>query len=87
MIVYLDADCVLKALIDTDFIKPEDWKQENSKNYTAIFYHGRTNGTLCFAVTVENYVHRISALYIKNLEKQYRIDLSAIVDRCTIGGQ
>jgi hypothetical protein len=84
MTVYLDADCALTALIGANFLEPKEWKQENSKNYTAIFYHGKTNGTLCFSVTVENRVHRISALYMKNLERQYRIDLSIIVDKCTI---
>ncbi|MDR0685265.1 MAG: hypothetical protein LBF83_09070 [Spirochaetaceae bacterium] len=70
--------------MDEDIVKPENWKKENSKRYTATFYHSGTNGTLCFAVTVENYVHRISLLYIKNLEKLYHLNLTDIVDRCSI---
>jgi hypothetical protein len=84
MTVYLDADCVLPALIETNFITSENWKQVDSKHYTATFYHSKTNGTLCFTVIVENRVHKISSVYIKNLEKRYRVDLSVIVDRCTI---
>jgi hypothetical protein len=84
MTVYLDADCALKALVDINIIKPEDWKRENSENYTAVFYNARTRGTYSFAISVENHIHRVSAIYIKNIEKQYRIDLATIVNRCLI---
>jgi hypothetical protein len=84
MTVYLDADCVFNALGTIKFIEIEDWKQPESKKYYARFYHGSTNGTLCFEVSVENGTHKISALYIKNLERQYEVDLSAIVNRCAV---
>jgi hypothetical protein len=84
MTVYLDADCVLEALIRTNFIKSENWKRENSKIYTAKFYHGSTNGTLCFQIYADNNGRRMSALYIKNLERLYRVDLSGIVSRCAV---
>jgi hypothetical protein len=84
MIIYLEAECALNALIGIKFIKPENWKRMNVKNYTARFYHGATNGTLCFDVVVDNSVHKISALYIKNLERQYATDLSGIINKCTV---
>ncbi|MDR0637924.1 MAG: hypothetical protein LBG27_03310 [Spirochaetaceae bacterium] len=84
MIVYLDADCALDALIRARFINSKDWKQKNSKKYTVTFNHCKTKGLICFEVSVEGYVHRISALYIKNLERQYDVKLSVIVNRCVI---
>ncbi|MDR1363564.1 MAG: hypothetical protein LBJ35_05895 [Spirochaetaceae bacterium] len=84
MTVYLDADCALDALIKAGFIKPENWKRSNSKKYNAGFYHGSTNGTLCFQVSVEGDIHKISGLYIKNLERQYHVNLSPIVNNCAI---
>jgi hypothetical protein len=64
MTVYLNADCALSALIGAQFINPEDWKRENSEKYNATFYHGKTRGTICFEVSVEGNVHRISTLYM-----------------------
>jgi hypothetical protein len=84
MIIYLDAECALNALVGIGFIKQENWKRMNAENYTARFYHGSTNGTLCFDISVDSNVHKISALYIKNLERQYSRDLSVIVNKCTI---
>jgi hypothetical protein len=84
MTIYLDADCVLDALVKANFIKNENWKQENSNIYNVKFYHVSTNGTLCFQIYADNNVHRISALYIKNLEKLYGVDLSVISSKCKL---
>ena len=32
MAVYLDADCVLQALMDEDIVKPENWKKKIQKD-------------------------------------------------------
>jgi hypothetical protein len=84
MTVYLDADCALGALVSTGFMKKENWKRRDLKQYTARFYHGTTNGTLCFEVYAEGDIHKISALYIKNLERLYGVKLSLIVDKCAV---
>jgi hypothetical protein len=84
MTIYLDADCVLDALVRAQFIKPEKWKRAGSKKYIARFYHASTNGTLCFEIYAEGDVHKLSAIYIKNLEKRYDVDLSLIVNRCAL---
>jgi len=39
---------------------------------------------LCFEVTVFNNIHKVSAMYIHNLERIHRIDLSAIINACVI---
>ncbi|MDR1231342.1 MAG: hypothetical protein LBK61_08070 [Spirochaetaceae bacterium] len=84
MIVYLDADCVLNALVEAQIIKPENWKRTNAKKYIVRFYHALTNGTLCFEIYTDGGSHRMSALYIKNLERLYGIDSSAIATQCAI---
>jgi hypothetical protein len=84
MTIYLDADCAIDALIRAKFIKPENWKRPDSEKYNVTFYHAKTNGTLCFHVCVDGSVHKISNLYIKNLEKQYNINLSPIINQCAI---
>jgi len=86
MIVYLDADCVISRLIQLNFIAPKSWKREVSPTtkYYAIFDHIPTNGKLCFEVNVFNNIHKVSAMYIHNLERIHQIDLSAIINACVI---
>ena len=87
MIVFLDADCVINRLIAIGFIEPDEfWKRQNpvTKKYYAIFNHIPTKGKLCFEVHIENGIHKVSASYIKNLERIHSRDLSIIVDTCVI---
>jgi hypothetical protein len=84
MTVYLDADCALDALISDNFMKPENWKRLHSEKYIARFWHGLTNGTLSFEVSVKDNIHRISSIYIENLERLYNVKLSHIFDKCSI---
>jgi hypothetical protein len=86
MIVYLEADCVIPRLIQLNFIAPKNWKKNvpSTTKYYAIFEHIPTKGKLCFEVEVFGDVHRVSAMYIHNLERIHDVDLSAIIDACVI---
>jgi len=86
MIIYLDADCVINRLIQINFIVPKNWKKQipSTTKYYAIFEHIPTKGKLCFEVTVSNNIHKVSAMYIHNLERIHQVDLSAIINACVI---
>jgi phosphoribosylaminoimidazole carboxylase (NCAIR synthetase) len=87
MTIFLDADCVITRLIGIQFIAPvRSWKREHpaTKMYHALFDHLPTKGKLCFEVHVENGRHKVSALYVNNLERIHNLDLSAIVTACTM---
>ena len=86
MIVFLDADCVINRLILLNFIAPKNWKRNvpSTTKYYAIFEHIPTKGTICFEVQVFNDVHKVSAMYVHNLERIHGVDLSAIIDACII---
>jgi hypothetical protein len=86
MTVFLDADCVISKLLTINFISPNEWKRLHpaTKLYHAIFDHIPAKGKLCFEVHIENGVHKVSALYIKNLERIHNVNLSAIITACVI---
>ena len=86
MTVFLDADCVINRLLAIHFIVPNEWKRRHpaTKMYHAVFNHIPTRGKLCFEVHIENGVHKVSALYIQNLERIHNVDLSAISTACVI---
>jgi hypothetical protein len=80
--VFLDADCVFSALAQEGFIKAQPWKMPKASQYSAKFFHGFTNGTLCFMIDVHDGIHKVSVSYIKNLERLYGVNLSSIVSIC-----
>jgi len=85
VIVFLDADCVINGLIGIGFIKPGDpWKSRGVGPYSARFYHASTGGTLCFEVHIDNGLHKVSASYVRNLQRVYQQNLSAIINTCKI---
>jgi hypothetical protein len=84
MAVYLDADCALNGLISAGFMESKIWKKENVTMYRETFYRSNGKKTIIFQITVENDVHKISAHYIENLERQYKVNLSIIANRCAI---
>ena len=86
MIIFLDADCVITRLIQIGFIAPSSWKRlvSETTKYYAIFDHLPTKGKLCFEVHVNNNVHKVSAMYIKNLERIHQVNLEAIIIACTV---
>jgi hypothetical protein len=86
MIVFLEAECVITRLIEINFITPKIWKRQmlETTKYYAIFDHIPTGGKLCFEIHIDNGVHKLSAMYIHNLERIHQINLQAIINACII---
>ena len=86
MIIFLDADCVIARLIQINFISPKLWKKQalGTTKYYAVFDHIPTKGKLCFEVYVDNGIHKVSAMYVQNLERIHQINLQAIITACVI---
>jgi hypothetical protein len=84
---YLDAECVIMAMVAAGIIKQTVWKQGHIDDlfYYCSFFLEKKTALIVFEIRIIDGRHCITCSNLTVIASRHSFDVSAMMQKCTIG--